>query len=190
MIPKITLETVSREDIERINLWLEDGEISDSWYGLDGDGNAVHIGYSPSHLVSDADLPTLAGIQNSSRRIFSLYSNDQGHIGEGQLVIEWALQEAQLFILIGRKDLWHHHYGTSALISLLDEAFRNLQLHRVWVDVPDYNVHALTMFNHIGFVLEGHMRSTHKKNQSWYDSSAMGLLQDEYPRRRARVMES
>ena len=44
MIPKITLETVSREDIERINLWLEDGEISDSWYGLDGDGNAVHIG--------------------------------------------------------------------------------------------------------------------------------------------------
>jgi alkylation response protein AidB-like acyl-CoA dehydrogenase len=63
-------------------------------------------------------------------------------------VIEWSRQEAQLFILIGRKDLWHLHYGTSALVRLLDEAFTTLELHRVWVDVPEYNEHALQMFRH------------------------------------------
>ena len=71
---------------------------------------------------------------------------EEAHIGEGQLLIEWPLEEAQLFILIGRKDLWHHHYGTAALVAMLDEAFDNLELHRVWVDVPEYNEHALQMF--------------------------------------------
>ena len=102
--------------------------------------------------------------------------------------MEWPLEEAQLFILIGRKDLWHHHYGTAALVALLDEAFDNLELHRVWVDVPEYNEHALQMFRHLGFVLEGHLRRTHRKDGNWYDSFAMGLLTDEYSRRRSRVL--
>ena len=190
MIPNITLQPVNLEDIQRIHMWLEDSEISESWYGLDEYEQPIHIGYSPAQLMYSGDEPPLKHIQSNSRRIFSLYSKEEGHIGEAQLVIEWALQEAQLFILIGRKDLWHHHYGTSALISLLDEAFQNLQLHRIWVDVPEYNNHALTMFNQVGFVLEGHLRATHRKNESWYDSSAMGLLQEEYTRRRARLIQA
>jgi len=61
-------------------------------------------------------------------------------------------------------------------------------LHRAWVDVPEYNEHALQMFRHLGFVLEGHLRRTHRKDNDWYDSFAMGLLADEYPRRRARLL--
>ena len=189
MNPKITLQPVSLEDIQRIATWLEDDEISDSWYGIDSERQPIHIGYSPHDFKSSADRPPLRKVQNNSRRIFSVYSSKEGHIGEAQLLIEWALQDAQLYLLIGRKDLWHHHYGTAALIALLDEAFQNLQLHRVWVDVPEYNTHAITMFNHVGFVLEGHLRATHRKNDAWYDSSAMGLLQDEYARRRAIVVE-
>jgi RimJ/RimL family protein N-acetyltransferase len=44
------------------------------------------------------------------------------------------------------------------------------------------------MFRHLGFVLEGHLRRTHRKENEWYDSFAMGLLADEYPRRRARLL--
>ena len=61
-------------------------------------------------------------------------------------------------------------------------------MHRVWVDVPEYNEHALQMFRQLGFVLEGHLRGTHRKNDEWYDSMALGLLSDEYSRRRARVL--
>ena len=104
--------------------------------------------------------------------------------------IERVLQEAQLFILIGRKDLWHQHYGTMALVQLLDQAYESYELHRVWADIPEYNEHALQMFRHLGFVLEGHLRKTHRKDGEWYDSFAMGLLTDEYRRRRARVMDS
>ena len=66
--------------------------------------------------------------------------------------------------------------------------FTALELHRVWADVPEYNDHAIQMFGHVGFVLEGRLRGTHPKDGEWYNSSAMGLLFDEYSRRRARLL--
>ena len=73
-------------------------------------------------------------------------------------------------------------------MRMLDEVFTNLELHRAWVDIPEYNMHALQMCRHLGFVLEGHLRRTHRKDNDWYDSFAMGLLADEYSRRRARLL--
>lgn len=190
MFPRVSLTSeVSRDDVSRIRDWLRDPEISALWYGNDdSDGHALHIGYAPEKIC-DANADEWQQVfHQDERRIYSIYAADAAHIGEGQLLVEWPLEEAQLFILIGRKDLWHHHYGTAALIALLDEAFDGLELHRVWVDVPEYNEHALQMFRHLGFVLEGHLRRTHRKNGNWYDSFAMGLLTDEYARRRSRVL--
>lgn len=188
MFPQVTLSPVTREDVKRLQEWLADREVNASWYGLDEDGQPVHIGYSPHSILQAPEDEWEQVFGDESRKIYSIYSPQGEHIGEGQLVIEWPLLEAQMFILIGRKDLWHHHYGTSGLIRLLDEAFDALDLHRAWVNVPEYNEHALRLFRHLGFVLEGHMRRTHRKEEEWYDSFAMGLLVDEYIRRRARLL--
>ncbi len=188
MFPKVALSPVGREDVQRMTEWLADREVNSSWYGLGGDGQPLHIGYHPSEIISASDDEWAQVFDDQDRKIFSIYSPEGEHIGEGQLVIEWPLEEAQLFILIGRKDLWHHHYGTAALLLLLEEAFTALELHRVWVDVPEYNDHALALFRHVGFVLEGHLRRTHRREDDWYDSFAMGLLADEYSRRRGRLL--
>ncbi len=188
MFPEVQLTSITREDVARVEEWLNDAEVNSSWYGVDQNGIPLHIGYSPHEMRQASDDEWKQVFQNDDRKILSVYTRPGEHIGEGQLVIEWPLLEAQLFLLVGRKDLWHHHYGTSALIQLLDQAFDTCQLHRVWVDVPEYNEHALEMFRHLGFVLEGHLRGTHRKNDEWYDSMAMGLLSDEYSRRRARVL--
>jgi len=188
MLPEVQLTSITRVDVARVEEWLNDAEVNSSWYGVDQNGIPLHIGYSPHEMRQASDDEWQHVFQNDDRKILSVYTNAGEHIGEGQLVIEWPLLEAQLFLLVGRKDLWHHHYGTAALIQLLDLAFDTCQLHRVWVDVPEYNEHALEMFRHLGFVLEGHLRGTHRKNDEWYDSMAMGLLSDEYSRRRARAL--
>ena len=190
MFPDVALTPVGKEDVNRLSSWLDDPEINSSWYGLGDDGVPLHIGYSPHEIVRSSDQEWEHVFEDEDRKIFSIYTTQGDHIGEGQLVIEWPLLEAQLFLLIGRKDLWHHHYGTSALIQLLDQAYETYDLHRVWVDVPEYNEHALQLFRHLGFVLEGHLRKTHRKGDTWFDSFAMGLLADEYSRRRARLVGS
>ena len=188
MFPEIKLTTGTREDVKRIIEWLDDAEVNSMWYGLGDDGKPLHIGYSPHELLEASDEQIQQVFEDDVRRIYSVYTDDGAHIGEGQLVVESPLMEAQLFLLVGRKDLWHHHYGTMAMIKLLDEAYEDHGLHRVWVDVPEYNEHALQMCQHLGFVLEGRLRKTHRKDGQWYDSSAMGLLSEEYMRRRSRLM--
>ena len=190
MYPQVALSTVEREDVQRVSEWLEDREVNASWYGLGDDGQPLHIGYSPQQIVQASANEWSQVFENEYRKIYSIHSPEGEHVGEGHLVIEWPLQEAQLFILIGRKDLWHHHYGTSALIGLLDHAFGPLGLHRVWVDIPEYNEPGLQMVQHVGFVMEGHLRKTHPKNKEWFDSTVLGLLSEEYPRRRAKLMET
>lgn len=191
MLPMISLVTPTREDVQRLADWLDDDEMNSLWYGRGQDGLPLHIGYSP-HGISKASDSEWRGIfeDDENRKIYSVYTEGGEHIGEGQLVIEWALREAQVFLLIGRKDMWHQHYGTMALVGLLDQAFESFELHRVWGDVPEYNEHALDMFRQLGFVLEGHLRKTHRKDEEWYDSFAMGLLTDEYVRRRSRLLET
>ena len=190
MFPQVALTSLTREDVTRLAEWLGDEEVNTLWYGLGEDGQPLHIGYSPRQILEVTNGEWDAGLDEEDRKIYSVYSSEGEHIGEGQLAIEWPLLEAQLFLLIGRKDLWHHHYGTAALVALLDEAFNTFELHRVWVDVPEYNEHALQVCRHVGFVLEGHFRKTHRKDDNWYDSFAMGLLSDEYARRRARLMSA
>jgi RimJ/RimL family protein N-acetyltransferase len=188
MLPDVVLAPVTREDIHRLVQWLNDAEVSSFWYGLGEDGMPLHIGYSPHQILQAPEQEWKQVFEDEDRKIYAIYTKSGEHIGEGQLIIEWPLLEAQAFLLVGRKDIWHHHYGTAALIKLLDAAFDTYGLHRVWVDVPDYNEHALQMCRHLGFVLEGHRRRTHRKNGNWYDSIAMGLLADEYSRRRTRLM--
>ena len=190
MFPEVKLTTITHADVQRVADWLDDEEVSSLWYGKDDLGLPLHLGYSPHRMLQAPSQEWDQVHGSDDRRIYSVYTAEGDHIGEGQLFIEWPLMEAQLVLIIGRKDLWHHHYGTMALIKLLDEAFEGLGLHRVWADVPEYNDHALQMFRHIGFVLEGHLRKTHRKDGEWYDSFAMGLLTEEYSRRRSRLMGS
>ena len=188
MSPEVKLMPATREDVQRIAGWLDDADVNSMWYGLGEDGLPLHIGYSPHQVLQAPEEELQMIFDHADRKIYSVYTQEDEHIGEGQLVIEWPLQEAQLFLLIGRKDLWHHHYGTMALIKLLDQAYESHGLHRVWVDIPEYNEHALRMCRDLGFILEGHFRKAHRKDGEWYDSSAMGLLADEYVRRRSRLM--
>ena len=190
MFPEVALQPPTREDVQRLAQWLDDAEVNSLWYGRGPDGLPLHCGYSPHRILEASEAAWKQVFEDENRKILAIHTKQGVHIGEGQLEIEWALQEAQLFILIGRKDLWHQHYGTMALVQLLDQAYESYELHRVWADIPEYNEHALQMFRHLGFVLEGHLRKTHRKDDEWYDSFAMGLLTDEYRRRRSRLMES
>ena len=189
MVPDVRLTDVTREDVERMASWLENSEVMTLWYGADEDGEPLHIGYSPKAALKASDDEWERIFNDPDRKIFSVYDANEGHIGEAQMVIEAPLHEAQLFLIIGRQDLWLHHFGSAALLELLDTTFSTYKLHRAWVDVPDYNIHARHMCERLGFLLEGHLRSTHPKDGEWYDSTVMGLLEREYFRRRPRLVE-
>ena len=115
------------------------------------------------------------------RAIFSIYETDNGsHIGEGQLSIDEPLGDAQMSILIGDPSNWHKGYGTAAVLAMLKHSFENLTLHRVWVDIPEFNNSAMSLFRNIGFIHEGTLRQSRPHHGARYNSIIMGILVNEY----------
>ena len=153
MLPEVTLKDVTRDDVDRIAWWLEDRELSSSWFGHYSCGDPVHRGYDPQHMLEAPDWEWARVFGDPSRLIFSIYSDRDEHIGECQVVMDGG-GGAELALLIGRKDMWHHGYGTSTVIALLDKVFDELRLTKGWVNVPEDNVPALGLFEKLGFVIE------------------------------------
>ena len=179
----ITLRQVTRGDVSRIRQWLEDAEVSESWFGRYSYGDPAHLGYHPSEMEQASEEEWTRVFENPEHRILSIYTEDGDHIGEIHLAVEESLGDGQISILVGRKDMWHQGYGTAGMKAALDVAFKEVGLYRAWVDVPEYNNAALGMCDHLGFVHEGTLRKSRPHEGSRFDSVVMGMLATEYAQR-------
>ena len=131
-------------------------------------------------ISKDSKDCTVGSIGNLWKMFSIINPSENEHIGEAQLFIDDALGDAQLSVLIGRKDLWHLGYGSSSVITLMDHAFKELDLYRVWVDIPEYNTHARNMFESLGFQHEGTLRQSRPHHGARYNSAIMGMLKNEF----------
>lgn len=66
---------------------------------------------------------------------------------------------------------------------LLRFAFQELNLHRVTLDVFDYNLRALRSYEKTGFKLEGRERGVIQRDGKRYNALAMGTLREEWESR-------
>ena len=153
MLPEVTLQNVSRDDVDRVAWWLEDRELSSMWFGHYGCGDPMHRGYEPRHMIEASQWEWDRVFGDSDRVIFSIYTQQREHVGECQMVMQ-ADGGAELSVLIGVKDLWHRGYGTSTVMKLLDRVFGEYGVDRAWVNVPEDNTPALGLFEKLGFVRE------------------------------------
>ena len=94
----VELRPVTRDDVKRIAVWLDDTEVADAWFGRYTYGDAAHLGYEPKIMI-DADDDAWDEVfhdphHEPHRDIFSIYTLSGEHIGEGQLSIDEALGDA------------------------------------------------------------------------------------------------
>lgn len=183
MLPTVEMQEVGRDDVVRIADWLEDEEVANRWFGRDPSGEPIHLGYIPAEMLRVGQGEWRRTFDDVRRHIFSVYTPQVGHIGEGHIVVEAPLGNAELAVLIGRKDLWGQGYGTATMQALLDRAFREYGAYRAWVDVPADNQAALRLCEKLGFVQEGRLRESRPSGSGRSDSVLMSLLAGEYLRR-------
>ena len=180
----VELRPVTREDVQRLSTWLDDPDVSDAWFGRYTYGDPAHLGYEPKNMIDATEEEWNEVFHDPHhephRDIFSIYTASGEHIGECQLSIDEPLGDAQMSVLIGLKSLWHQGYGSSSVMAMLEHIFEHLRLHRAWVDVPEYNTAARTMFEHIGFQHEGTLRQSRPHHGSRHNSVILGMLSDEY----------
>lgn len=103
-------------------------------------------------------------------------SQDGLYLGEAVLnELDMANHSVNFRIALAGPDAIGRGYGTQATRLVVDFAF-SVGIHRVSLDVFDFNPRAQRVYEKCGFVVEGVMRDTLLWDGVWYDSIMMSAI--------------
>ncbi|MBI4197706.1 MAG: GNAT family N-acetyltransferase [Chloroflexi bacterium] len=178
---------MSDEDVSRIARWLRDPKVSDSWFGVDPLGMPVHVGYSPQEVLGRYSDDWLTLFSSSWLKVMSVYAMQEGHVGEVQVHTDKDEPErGEVFVLIGRRALWHTGYGTAAMVKLLDLCFYTFGLREAFATVPEANTPAISLFQRLGFSVQKRQNTSRYRRQPCL---TLSVREQEYQGRRLWLVE-
>jgi len=162
--------------VELAPLLKRDGPTLFRWIN-DRDTVLFNAPYRPVHATQhDAWLASLADRRDAV--IFAIRLARSGRlIGTCQLLsIDRVHRSAELQIRIGEEKSRGLGYGTEAVRLLVDFAFRDLNLHRVWLQAFATNERALRAYERAGFAREAVRREDAYIDGEFVDVIVMGRL--------------
>lgn len=170
------LRELRRSDLIELNAWRNDREIVA--------GLGSHFAFIGPE-VDDAWFNAYLSSRQSNVRLAIVEDQPEILIGCIYLLdISWITRSGELALMIGRKDYWGRGIGSSATTAMLDHAFLDLGLHRVWLRVNVDNAPAKRVYARAGFRVEGTLREACFKEGRFVDVDVMAILASEHERKR------
>lgn len=106
---------------------------------------------------------------------------DQQYIGGCSINdVDWKNSVATVGIFIGDKNYRGKGYGADAMRVLLRFIFLQMNLNKIRLIVYSFNKSAITMYEKMGFKLEGILRQEIFRDGQYHDKLAMGILREDY----------
>jgi len=171
---KVRLRAVERDDLPRYVEWFSDPEV-----------RRHLLVYLPFSLAQEERWfeGLLERLERQEDVLLAIEAADGVHIGNvGLHRIDWKNRSAELGIVIGDKAYWNQGYGTDAIRTLVDLAFREMNLHRVFLRVDADNARGIRCYHKAGFQQEGILRDAAFREGVYHDQVIMSVLQPDVPR--------
>lgn len=168
----VKLRPVDETDVDDILTWVNDRSVV---------GNLATFAGKP--LSREDELAWVRKMRTSTDdRVFTVTAADTGdYLGQvGLHQIFWRSKVARGAAIIARKDQMGRGYGSAAIASLMDIAFGELGLHKVWLMVFSTNERSRRTWKRLGFVEEGTLRDEYFHEGAWHDMIRMSLLEHEW----------
>lgn len=165
----VTLRPVEEFDVDNILLWVNDKSVV---------GNLAT--FSGAALTREDELAWVRKMRTSKEdRVFTVLDKDDRYLGQvGLHQIFWRSRVARAAAVISAEQ--GKGFGSAALAALLDIAFGELQLHKVWLMVFEHNERSRRTWKRVGFVEEGVLRDEYFHDDRWHNMVRMGLLASEW----------
>ncbi len=176
---RLRLRELTMDDVEACNVYESDVEVVR--YQSHGvrtlDESRAYIARVRSE--SDVEKRTLYDLA-----IVECDECDEGGKGEvvgrvGVHVRDVEQREAALWYVV-RRDRWGRGYVPEATRALADFAFRELDVHRLYVDVDPRNVASIRIAEKLGMRKEAHFIENLWWKGEWTDTAIYALLQREW----------
>jgi RimJ/RimL family protein N-acetyltransferase len=93
--------------------------------------------------------------------------------------IDWLNRSANFRIALAGRPFFGKGYGTEAIQLILAYGFRQLKLHRIELEVYDFNPRAQHVYEKVGFVREGLRRDVLLWEGEYHSAIVMSILANE-----------
>jgi diamine N-acetyltransferase len=162
--PDLRLEPLALRHLPHIMTWVNDREVMQ------------YFANRQTHISEEEEERYLRALLASANdRAWSVFVGDR-YVGQCSLnAIYWPARNGRLFIVI-RRDAQGQGYGPAAVRALLDIAWGQLDLHKVWLIVRRDNRAAQAMYLKLGFDFEGVLRDEYRVNDRFHDMVRMAIL--------------
>jgi ElaA protein len=169
---RVTLRPLSEDDVDSIMSWVNDSRVVGNLAAFSGEPftREQELAYVRQMMASTSD------------RVYSVLAADDGrYLGQvGLHQIHARSKVARMAIVIGNKAEMGKGFGTAAVAGLLDRAFGEEGLHKVWLMVFDHNERSRRIYGRVGFRVEGRLREEYFHEDGWHTMLRMGLLAKEW----------
>jgi len=106
----------------------------------------------PNHETHQAHFAAV--LADKTQRVFAVVT-DGAHVGNAGLKhVDMQCVQAELWVYIGEPSARGKGLGSAATAALLDVAFREIGLARIYLHVAEFNMPARRMYERLGFIYE------------------------------------
>jgi RimJ/RimL family protein N-acetyltransferase len=170
---RIVLREYRMEDLPHVRKWVNDPEVTDNLSDI--------FVYPHTTENTEAFLKMMVDGSTDSKGFVIAEKDTLNYIGQIDLHrIDWISRHAVLGIVIGRKDMQNRGIGYEAIRLMQQFVFRTLNLHRLELEVFEFNERAIRCYRKAGFREEGRMRQRLYRHGRYWDILMMGILREEF----------
>lgn len=98
----------------------------------------------------------------------------------GLTPIDWKNRHAEISIYLSQKNWQKTKEANDVLEIIMEYAFGELNLHRLWVEIFEISTENIKLFKQMKFVKEGILRDKLWRQKRWWNSFLFSKLATEY----------
>ena len=166
---RIILRDYRQDDLIHMRNWVNDHDITKYLSNV----------FLYPHSIYDTEnfLEFMMKGSINTKGFVIAHKNTEEYIGQLDLLkIDWPNRKAAIGITIGTKENLGNGYGTEAIGVLQEFAFNKLNLHKLELEVREFNHRAIACYKKCGFIEEGRLRDDFYVDGAYSDTIVMGVL--------------
>ena len=135
----VSLLQISLEDTELIVRWRNNPNVQHNFIFREVFTNEMHISWMNDKVATGKVAQFIIQDNETKKKIGSVYLRD----------INYSFRSAEYGIFIGEDEFRGKGFGSEAAKLIVDYAFNNLELHRVFLRVFKTNIAAITSYKKV-----------------------------------------
>ena len=170
---KVYLKAVEQEDLEQLKEWRNLPDFRKHFREYRELNSAMQLKWYESFVVND---------KNTIMFSIFLKSTDELVGCCGLCYINWVHRNADLSLYIGHENAYIDDSGLAeeACLLLLEYGFNEINLHKIWTEIYDFDEKKQKLYNKFGFNQDGILRDQYYYDGKWCNSLLLSLISNEF----------